>query len=766
MTMSFRYALLMAPGLLATRAAIAQTPTFNASGVVNSASFQPSLAPGAQAAIFGQNLSNGACRASALPLPATLCDTQVTVGGRAAPLLFASPGQLTLQIPFEVPIGAAEVVVRVQGRSSASVTVDLDTFAPGLYSTTPAGQCVPFAVATHATGALVTMQSPGQPGEILSMQAVGLGRTNPAVASGAAAPASPPAVTVGQPTVAVGSLEASVLFSGLTPGLAGGVYQVNFRLPANLPGGNLPLTLHIGRKDSNTVMLPVSGIVQTPAPVIQANRVVNIASAQPSLSPGVQASIFGQNLSFGSNAARTAPLPAMLCAAQVTVGGKAASLLFASPGQLNVQIPSELEPGPAQVVVQVQGRSSAPVTVQLEAFAPGLFTTDQGVGVVLHATGSAVTPQSPAQPGETLALQAVGLGPTNPAVATGAAAPASPPVATVTQPAITVGCQQAPVLFSGLTPGLVGLYQVNFTLPASAPGGNLPLTVTIGGKRSNPVTLPVSGLAIPVVNNVVNGASFASAPVAAPGTILSVFGCNFGARDNLSAFPATDFQGTSVTFNGVAAPLFAVAASANQINVLAPTELPESGTIPVQVKTSTGAGANFTLTMSSATPGIFRIPDPSKPTRQNAAALLANTAWRVMPSSMAAALGFPTNCAANGVSAAATCGQPAKEGDIVSIFVTGLGKATPGGDPNGRPLSTGSVAPADGSVVYQTVAVPAVSIGGVAAQVLFSGLAPGFGGLYQINVQVPAGVAPGDDVVVRVSMPNGATDSATIAVAP
>ncbi len=69
-------------------------------------------------------------------------------------------------------------------------------------------------------------------------------------------------------------------------------------------------------------------------------------------------------------------------------------------------------------------------------------------------------------------------------------------------------------------------------------------------------------------------------------------------------------QGASVTFNGVAGPLFAVVASANQINVLVPRELPESGTIPVQVKTPAGAGASFTLTMSSAAPGTSNASRP------------------------------------------------------------------------------------------------------------------------------------------------------------
>jgi uncharacterized protein (TIGR03437 family) len=81
-------------------------------------------------------------------------------------------------------------------------------------------------------------------------------------------------------------------------------------------------------------------------------------------------------------------------------------------------------------------------------------------------------------------------------------------------------------------------------------------------------------------------------------------------------------------------------------------------------------------------------------------------------------------------------------------------------------LPTGSVAPANGSVLYQTVQTPIVTIGGVSTPVLFSGIAPGFAGEYQINIQVPGGVTPGDDVPVVVSMPNGASDSVTIAVHP
>jgi uncharacterized protein (TIGR03437 family) len=395
----------------------------------------------------------------------------------------------------------------------------------------------------------------------------------------------------------------------------------------------------------------------------------------------------------------------------------------------------------------------APLLAQAPAYSPAILTQPDGsgntVGLVLHSFSYLVTAQNPAQPGEVLTLFATGLGPTNPAVAAGAPAPFSPPAVTTTIPAVSLGCQQASVISSALAPGAVGIYQVIFALPAGAAGGGQSLSLTIGGKTSSTVMLPVVGLPGPAINAVVSTASFAlGAPIVA-GSIVTVFGCGFGTADNLSLFPATTFQQLSVTFNGTPAPLFHVIASANQIDLLVPAELPSSGTVTVQLNSGGGASSSFTLLAAAASPGIFRITDPSKPSRHNVAALFSNTAWLPMPTSMAQALGIPINCTAGGVETALLCGQPAQAGDVIQLFVTGLGKATPGGDPNGSPLPTGTVAPANGSPLYQTVLAPKVTIGGVSAQILFSGIAPGFAGLYQINLQVPTGVAPGDDVSVQ-----------------
>jgi uncharacterized protein (TIGR03437 family) len=159
--------------------------------------------------------------------------------------------------------------------------------------------------------------------------------------------------------------------------------------------------------------------------------------------------------------------------------------------------------------------------------------------------------------------------------------------------------------------------------------------------------------------------------------------------------------------------------------------------------------------------GIFRIADPSDKGRMNGAVLFTNTAWKVMPLSMAAALGLPS-CAS--VTTASICGKPAQVGDQIEIYLTGLGKATPNGDPNGAVLPTGSLAPTNGSVLYKTVEMPVVTIGGVPALVEFSGIAPGNAGQYQINVQVPPGVQSGDNVTLQVTMPDGSTDTVTIAI--
>jgi uncharacterized protein (TIGR03437 family) len=300
-----------------------------------------------------------------------------------------------------------------------------------------------------------------------------------------------------------------------------------------------------------------------------------------------------------------------------------------------------------------------------------------------------------------------------------------------------------------------GQFVINFHVPDNVPIGMEALVVTVGGVSTPATYVPVSPSGDPLIGSVLNGASFSSAGVVAPGSILSIFGAHFGSGDNSSAFPSTNVNGIRALFGNTPAPIFSLSSGLGQINVLAPTELPSSGTVDLTVQDNAGSSAVFTLKLVPAAPGIFFNTDPLVLTRHNAVAVVANTAWIAMPLSMATSIGLPTGCAALG--RAALCAQPAHPGDFLEVYLTGLGK-------NGTVLPTGSVAPVGRNLLYVTVTTPSVTIGGQVAQVLFSGLAPGYAGLYQVNVQVPSTIAPGDDIPIHISMA-GVSDTATIAIA-
>jgi uncharacterized protein (TIGR03437 family) len=93
----------------------------------------------------------------------------------------------------------------------------------------------------------------------------------------------------------------------------------------------------------------------------------------------------------------------------------------------------------------------------------------------------------------------------------------------------------------------------------------------------------------------------------------------------------------------------------------------------------------------------------------------------------------------------------------VQIFATGAGETTPA-------LLAGEPAPASGTPLILTNVQPTVSIGGQAARVLFSGMAPGYVGLWQINAEVPASVAPGPAVPISITAAGATSNTVTIAV--
>jgi uncharacterized protein (TIGR03437 family) len=418
--------------------------------------------------------------------------------------------------------------------------------------------------------------------------------------------------------------------------------------------------------------------------------------------------------------------------------------------------------GATTVTVTYKGQSSTPFNIKLVVLAPELEPPQSQNGSSFYdSSNNPITAAHPAVPGSQVYLLAIGLGTTNPAQVTNMIATAQAPTTQAVQ--VMVGSKMVQPDYAGLfVGGTPGVYQVSFKVPVDAAIGNQPVTISVGGLTSNSQTLVVAP-PVPVINAIVNGATFkAGANPAAANSFVSLFGTDFGTENTTgNIFPATTFNGVSVLVNGAAIPLYFVVGTGGQINIVLPSELGSSGSATVEVKTADGTSAPFSLPLTADSVGIFRIADPSKASRENGAVLFSNTAWKVMPLSMATALGLPS-CAS--VTTASVCGKPAKVGDQIQIYLTGLGKATPNGDPNGKVLATGSLAPTDGSVLYKTVETPVVKIGGVPAVVSFSGIAPGNAGQYQINVAVPDGVKPNDDVTLEIEMPDGSKDSVTIAI--
>ena len=234
-----------------------------------------------------------------------------------------------------------------------------------------------------------------------------------------------------------------------------------------------------------------SGIF-TPQFAAPSQSVLNGASFRPGVASGSLFSIFGTGLASNAASAQTLPLPRTLGTTQVLVNGTPAPLVYVSDKQINAQMPLSSPTGqPVSVSVTNGGAVSNNVTVTIPPTAPGIFTYNGNQAIVQNQNGSLNSAAAPAHAGDVVVAYLTGGGSVNAAGAwiTGSASPAGP--SSVTAPySITVGGQPAQVQYVGLTPGFVGLYQTNFTLPSLAPGA-YPVVVTIGGVSSNAAMVDV-----------------------------------------------------------------------------------------------------------------------------------------------------------------------------------------------------------------------------------------------------------------------------------
>jgi uncharacterized protein (TIGR03437 family) len=186
-----------------------------------------------------------------------------------------------------------------------------------------------------------------------------------------------------------------------------------------------------------------------------------------------------------TQSATSVPLPLMTSGVAVLVNGIVAPLYYVSPSQLNVQIPYETGPGSAVLSVNNNGHVTAQ-SFQVAAAAPGIFTTTAGV----------LVPTASAARGEEVAFYITGAGAVSPAISDGAAPPSSTPLADLPMPTqvttVTIGGTEASIDFIGIPWALVGVTQINVTVPTGIPTGPQPVVVTIGGVASPAATITVT----------------------------------------------------------------------------------------------------------------------------------------------------------------------------------------------------------------------------------------------------------------------------------
>ena len=233
-------------------------------------------------------------------------------------------------------------------------------------------------------------------------------------------------------------------------------------------------------------------ISQNQAPVLGKGGTVNaFYRTAGALAPGTDAEMYGTGLASGTVFTGAPPLPTQSSGTFVLVGGLSAPLIYLSDGQLDVQIPSELAPTQQYaILVSSNGALTLPDQIDVVPAVPGVANFGDGRIIAQHGLDySLVDATHPAKPGEFLIIYLVGMGATNPSVASGTPSPVAP---VSIQPKVTVDGQTAAVPYAGLSPGAAGLYQINFQVPATARSGDLPVVVVQNGVASNANTLPVS----------------------------------------------------------------------------------------------------------------------------------------------------------------------------------------------------------------------------------------------------------------------------------
>lgn len=239
----------------------------------------------------------------------------------------------------------------------------------------------------------------------------------------------------------------------------------------------------------------------------------------------------------------------------------------------------------------------------------------------------------------------------------------------------------------------------------------------------------VNAIGEPVIDpaGIVEGAGFKAGAAIAPGSFVSLFGVNLSkASVNANIVPLPLALGeVSVSIDTrnrqVSVPARMVYVSPGQVNVFVPWELAGQTSAVFKVNIGDISTEVREVEVNTYAPGIFVYTPGGSSSHFLAAEIFRNN----------------QRIGLHGLD------RRARSGDVLELYANGLGPIT-GGNP-----ASGSATPSDR--LYETATKPDVTINGVPANVEFSGLAPGFVGLYQVNITVPGGLSAGEyDVVMKI----------------
>lgn len=368
---------------------------------------------------------------------------------------------------------------------------------------TPGGTAAttPVPVSAVAASNARTFLRFSQPTSAANTSALPAGFTPPGGGGGIAFPGAggPSAVSV-QPPITGPTIEVVDVATGNTmlTGLAlegplakvagNQVQRVTGRTLAMDPVGNTAYAL----TTSGLSIVPLAPVLPSDRPSVNPNGVVSTANYLPAVAPGSLVSIFGNNMASDARAG-AGKLPSVLGGACVTLNNAPMPLIITSSQQINVQIPVELAAGSYPLYVRSIDKQAASLAtvVKVSKAAPAIFTDGAGHAAIYHADGSLVTKDNPASRDEKLTMFGTGLGLTKGGkVSSGNPAP-SGPLAVTDSVQVYFGnpkYSQAAIIvnWSGLVPGLIGVNQLNLTVPGNhIKGDALPVTIKIDGVTSS-----------------------------------------------------------------------------------------------------------------------------------------------------------------------------------------------------------------------------------------------------------------------------------------